>query len=53
MLQVWKDLLDALQKKPKTLTELANLAVGINCCTAGKEVEYDMGHCQTDNDPEP
>jgi hypothetical protein len=53
MLQVWEGLLNALQKNPKTLTELANIAVGPNHCMTAKETEYDLGHCQTDSDPEP
>jgi hypothetical protein len=54
MLQVWEDLLNALQKKPKTLTELANIAVGTrDRCETAKEGEYELGHCQTDSDLEP
>lgn len=49
MLQVWNDLLNALQKKPKTLT---GLEVGMDRQIAAKEMEYDLVHCQTDSDPE-
>ena len=52
MLHIWNDLLNALQKKPKTLMELENIAVGMSRQIAAKEMEYDLGHCQTDNDPE-
>ena len=52
MLQVWNDILNALQKKPKTLTELENIAVGMDHQVAAKEMEYNLGHCQTDSDPE-
>lgn len=52
MLQVWNDLLDALQKRPKTLMELENIAVGMGRQVVAKEVKYNLGHCQTDSDPE-
>ena len=42
MLQVWNDLPNALQKKPKTLMELENIAVGMGRRVAAKEVEYNL-----------
>ena len=51
MLQVWNNLLNALQKKLKTLMELEDIAVGMGHQVVAKEVEYNLGHCQTDSDP--
>ena len=49
MLQIWNDLLNISQKKLKTLMELENIAIGMDHQVT---MEYNLGRCQTDSDPE-